>query len=138
MSHREGATPAEEPSGRVVPSAREIARRKDQRNRAEFALRREWREMKGQVASMEASVASGGATGRSARTTASDVSDCVSLRRLRPGVAVVSTDGWRVGSVVIPAADDDRIDDDGVHVSLTKHAIARLPAVDLEQLAAGR
>jgi hypothetical protein len=135
MSHREGATPAEEPSGRVRPSAREIARRKDQRNHAEFALRRE---LNGQVASMETSVASGGATGRSTRTTASDVSDCVSWRRLRPGVAVVSTDGWRVGSVVIPLADDDRIDDDGVHVSLTKHAIAQLPAVDLEQLAAGR
>jgi hypothetical protein len=76
-----------------VPSAQEIACRKDQRNRAEFALRREWREMKGQVASMEASVPSGGATGRSARTMASDVSDCVSWRRLRPGVVVVSTDG---------------------------------------------
>lgn len=45
---------------------------------------------------------------------------------------------WGVTDVVIPLADDDRIDDDGVHVSLTKHAIAQLPAVDLKQLAAGR
>lgn len=45
---------------------------------------------------------------------------------------------WSVKDVVIPLADNDRIDDDGIHVSLTKHAIAQLPAVDLEQLAAGR
>lgn len=45
---------------------------------------------------------------------------------------------WGVTDVVIPLADDDRTDDDGVHVSLSKHAIAQLPAVDLEQLAAGR
>lgn len=40
---------------------------------------------------------------------------------------------WGVKDVAIPMGALDRIDAEGVHVALTKHAIAELPAIELDR-----